>query len=631
MPAPLRLALSVLALAAAASVHAQAPAALQRAAQQAIETNPEVTARYNALQAALNEVDVARGGLLPRLDLSASVGRDSDVIEGRVPDESVSFSRNGVALTLRQLLWDGQATRLDIARLGHARLTRWFDLLDTTEQAALGATQAYVDVLRYRRLVELAEDNYVQHKLTFDQLQSRFKAGVGRGVDLEQANARLALADSNLTTELANLHDVSARYLRIVGEVPPAQMPRPPLLDAGAPAGMAQAQQIALARNGAISAAVESLRAARAQASQAEGALYQPTIEARLRSGAGKNFDGVEDQKRDTTAEVVLNWNLFKGGSDRARVRQYAALLNQAADLRDKACRDVRQTVAIAYNDIGKLQQQLAALERNVLSIQKTRDAYRQQFDIGQRSLLDLLNAENELYTARREQAGAEHDLAIAWARTHAAANTLTAALGVSRRTADTPQDAQNWSAGQDAAERCPVAEVVVPATPRSELDARAARLQQAAPAAVAAPVASPMASPATPAATPPAVAPASSTPQAGMPAAVEQQVSRRLEQWAAAWSAKDADGYLGFYGRGFNPAKVSREQWQAERRARLGKPGAIQVRVEQVQVKSISPDLVETRFVQSYSSADFKDSTDKALTWKREGGDWVIVRESNR
>lgn len=627
MHACLRFTLSALALAAAASLHAQTPAALQRAAQQAIESNPEVTARYNALQAALSEVDVARGGLLPRLDLTASVGRESDTIEGRVPDESASFSRNGVALTLRQLLWDGQATRLDITRLGHARLTRWFDFQDSTEQAALGAAQAYYDVLRYRRLVELAEDNYVQHKLTFDQLQSRFKAGVGRGVDLEQANARLALADSNLTTELANLHDVSARYLRIVGEVPAKSLPVPPLLTAGAPASMAEAQQIALARNASISAAVESLRAARTQASQAEGALYQPTVEARLRTGAGKNFDGIQDQKRDSTAEIVMNWNLFKGGSDRARVRQYAALVNQAADLRDKACRDVRQTVSIAYNDIAKLQQQLAALERNVLSIQKTRDAYRQQFDIGQRSLLDLLNSENELYTARREQANAEHDLAIAWARTHAAANTLTAALGVSRSSADAPQDAQNWSAGNDAAERCPVADVVVPATPRNELDARAARLQQAAPAPVLAPASTPAAS----AVPPSAVAAASAPRPVAAAASAEQQVSERLGQWAAAWSAKDGDRYLGHYGRGFSPAKGSREQWEAERRSRLGKPGAIQVRLEQVQVSASGPDLMETRFVQHYSSADFQDRTEKVLTWKREGSSWVIVRESNR
>jgi adhesin transport system outer membrane protein len=150
----------------------------------------------------------------------ASAG-DSDRITSRSP-ASQSLSRNGLALSASQILWDGMATSKEVSRLGHARLTRYFEFLGATEETALEATRAYLDVERYRKLVSLAEDNYVQHKYAFDQLQTKFKAGVGRGVDAEQANARLALAESNLTTEQANLHDVSARYLRIVGDLPTA-------------------------------------------------------------------------------------------------------------------------------------------------------------------------------------------------------------------------------------------------------------------------------------------------------------------------------------------------------------------------------------------------------------------------
>ena len=139
------------------------------------------------------------------------------------------------------------------------------------------------------------------------------------------------------------------------------------------------------------------------------------------------------DQRRNTSAEITLNWNLFNGGSDTARVRQAANLVNQAADVRDKTCRDTRQTAEIAFNDTRKLAEQVAILDRNVLSIEKARDAYRQQFDIGQRSLLDLLNAENELFTAKRARANAEYDLGTAQARTQAALQQLTAQLGLAR------------------------------------------------------------------------------------------------------------------------------------------------------------------------------------------------------
>lgn len=607
---PFRLALTATALATVACVaHAQ-QAGLSAAAQKAISTNPEVTARYNALRAASNEQDVARGGFLPQVNLGAEVGRNRDKIDARNP-ESQNSSRTGLSLSVNQMLWDGQATRKEVERLGHARMTRYFEFVSATEDAALEASRAYVDVARYRRLVELAEDNYVQHKYVFDQLQSKVKAGVGRGVDSEQTNARLSLAESNLTTEIANLHDVSARYLRVVGEPPEAKMasPREPLAR-NAFKSNADATVQAMARNSAVTAAIENVRAAEAQAQSRDGA-FQPKVEARLRTGAGHNFDGQSGQRNDTLGQIVLNWNLYNGGSDKARVRQFADLLNQAQDLRDKACRDVRQTAAIAQNDIGKLKDQLAALDRNVLSIEKARDAYRQQFDIGQRSLLDLLNAENELYTAKRAYANAEHDLMLAQARTLAVTNTLVSSLGLSRTDDGSADLAANWQAAEDAAQRCPNVIVTAQSTPREELDARAKRM--AGPAA-AAPV--------------PAPAPAAAEPMA-TPANVKT-VEDRLRDWVATWMAKDINKYFTFYAKEFAPARYTSAKWIAERRRLVTKPGDIDIKVSDVKASAQGPYVV-TSFKQTYNSKDFKDVSQKTLTWRYVDNDWIIFKESNR
>jgi len=458
----------------AAYVMAQPVDPLKAAAEKAVATNPEVTARFNAYRAAIDAVDVARAAYRPRVDMTANVGRDSDRVRSRTP-ESESLSRGGVGLSLTQLLWDGLGTKREVERFGHDKLARYFELLDVTEQTALEAARAYYDVQRYRRLVQLAEDNYIQHKYAGLQIQSRFRAGVGRGVDLEQANARLALAESNLTTEIANLHDVTARYQRVVGEPPPRQLPVPAPLTGGVPAGAEEVMSTATRQSAAISASIESLRAARSTA-QLREAAYQPRLEARVRTGAGTNLDGVRDQRRDSGAEVVLNWNLYNGGADQARVRQQVNLVNQAADLRDKTCREVRQTTAIAFNDTRKLAEQLQYLDRNTLAIEKARDAYRQQFDIGQRSLLDLLNAENEVYTAKRSYANAEYDLGIAYARTHAAMNQLTTQLGIARIDG-TAAEAAGWTSGDDVPGRCPSVTAEVVGTSRAELDARAQRM----------------------------------------------------------------------------------------------------------------------------------------------------------
>jgi outer membrane protein, adhesin transport system len=469
--------------------------AVRNAAQKAIAANPEVAQRLNALRGSNAAVDVARGGLRPRVDVEASAGRTQDRITTRNP-EGDSLSRAGVALSVNQVLWDANLIRSDIERAGHEQRARWFEFLDVTEITALEAVRAHHDVTRQRTLVALAEDNYVQHKYAFTQIESRTRAGVGRGVDLEQAKARLALAESNLTTEVANLHDVTARYARIVGELPPQRVAKAAPSTAGLPASAGEAGTLAVQNSAAISAAIENLRGARSTTKGREGQMWQPRVEGRVRAGTGRNFDGVPDQKRDISAEVVLNWNLYNGGSDQARVRQAVDNVNQASDIRDKTCRDTRQQAAIAFNDTRKFAETLMALDRNVLAIEKARDAYRQQFDIGQRSLLDLLNAENEVFTARRAYANAEHDLLIAQARTLAWSQRLTSQLGLKRMEAQ-GLEVTNFAAGEDVPSRCPsLMYEPMDAVARTELDRRAAQLVQNAPQPPAAPASAPAVAP---------------------------------------------------------------------------------------------------------------------------------------
>lgn len=480
---PLAFALT-LAFAGWAQAQTPAPAAadpLRDAAQKAINTNPEVAAKFDQFRAAVEAVDIARAGWRPQVSVDASVAHDRDRITSRSPATG-SLNRSGAALNLSQLLWDFGAVKADVERLGHDKLARYFELLDTTEQTAFEATRAYLDVQRFRRLTELAEDSYVQHRYVLSQIQSRFKAGVGRGVDNEQALARVALSETNLTTEVSNLHDVTARYLRVVGEVPAAQLPPARSMASALPTSPGEAMAQALRNNPAVQAAIENLRSARENASLRQSALM-PRVEARVRAGGGRNFDGVVDQRYDASGQIVLNWSLYDGGANQARIRQAARLVDQAADLRDKTCRDVRQAASIAYNDTRKLQDLITALDRNVLSIEKARDAYRQQFDIGQRSLLDLLNAENELYTARRAYANAFYDLEVARLRSLATAQRLTTQLGLARIDAGSDAaEAQNWDAGADVPGRCPAVFVEVAQTPRADLDARAQQLVNSTP-----------------------------------------------------------------------------------------------------------------------------------------------------
>jgi adhesin transport system outer membrane protein len=612
---------SLLTLASCAAM-AQTTSPVAQSVQRAIEGNPEVAAKFNAFRASNDEIDVASGAWKPHLDASAQAGKRNYENTSSNPRDP-RFNQAGVRLELSQLLWDGFATRNEVERLGHAKLERYFEFLDSTEQFGLEAAKAYYDVVRYRKLVALAEDNYVQHKYSFDQVQSRVNAGVGRGVDLEQVVARVALAESNLVTERANLHDVTERYVRIVGSVPPAENVSAVSLVKPLPASESEAMRMAAMQSPSVAGAVENLRSARA-AVAARKAPFQPRVEARAQGATGHNLDGVLYQKHDVGAEIAVTWNIFNGGSDSARERQYANLLTQAENLRDKACVDVRQTVSIAFNDVRKLNEQLGYLDRNVVSIQKARDAYRQQFDIGQRSLLDLLNSENELYTAKRSYVQAEEDLATAIVRTYAGMGTLVAGLGLKRPdTQDLAPEAQNWGIAGDASSRCPLDAIEVGGATFAQLDARADKL-----AAERAPVGlRPVATPAL-AASAPTPVPA---PGAATPAQSTAIATQRLQDWAAAWTSHDVDQYLGFYAPEFKPSRGTREAWVADRRRQVGKPGAITVTLTNVQAHALTDTRVEISFDQSYVSAAFKDTMHRTLVWDRVGGNWKIVGESNR
>lgn len=206
---------------------------LKDIAQKAVLNSPEVTSKWHSYRAADEEVGVARGGYFPRVDLTVGGGRES--LKQPPIGARDNYTRSGYLLSLNQMLFDGFATRNEVRRLDKAKLVRYYELLDASENVALEAGRAYLDVLRYRRLVDLAQDNYVQHKATYDQIQRRTQSGVGRRVDQEQAASRLALAEINLVTEMANLHDVSARYQRLVGIQPTAAITPPAQLDTAFP------------------------------------------------------------------------------------------------------------------------------------------------------------------------------------------------------------------------------------------------------------------------------------------------------------------------------------------------------------------------------------------------------------
>jgi adhesin transport system outer membrane protein len=589
---------------------------LKEVAQKVVLTNPEVLSKWHAFKAAGGDVGVARAGFYPRVDYTYSAGKE-DLKQPGVADRD--YNRNGYSVALTQMLYDGFAVSSDVKRLDKARLTRYFELLDAAEGAALEAGRAYYDVIRFRQLLLLAEANYIEHRSSYELLLRRAQSGAGRRVDVEHAAGRLALAELNLNTEAANLHDVTARYLRLVGEQPPTVMFGPARLERDFPASEADALKLAFKQNPTLRAAVENLESAQHEVEMRRSAFH-PKFDLRLRSDRTENNDGVTGTRQQNIAEVVLSYNLFNGGADVARQTIYAERKNQAMDLRDKACRDIRQTLSIAYNEVHRLQAQRSSIDHQVSSIEKTRDAYKAQFNIGQRSLLDLLDTENELLNARRTAVNADVDINQAYLRTQAGIGKLLEFLGLKRLDEKEAPDSSEMATIVES-EICP------PETPKSylvDIEALTARalaiLDAARPASEQTP-----AQPAPPVMAP--VTPSATAAKAQSPASIVQD---RVTAWAAAWSAKSFGQYAGFYAPAFEPADgSSRASWAQQRERRIAASKRVQVEVKNLKLREEGSDVLFAEFEQSYTSDTYSDVTQKSLKWIKVDGQWLIARET--
>lgn len=587
------------------SVCAQSASVLKDAVERAILKNPEVKLKYQNLLAATSEQDAAKGGWRPRIDLEANTGRRNSLTPGMT--SGLDYAHSEATLQLRQTLFDGFATSSEVRRLGHSRRASYYELLSASDQIALETVRAYIDVLRYRELVALARDNYATHADVHNRLESRVKAGVGRRVDLEQAAGRMALAESNWLTEASNLHDVSARYQRLVGEAPAQALESLPSIAKSLPPREDYVSST-VRSNPDFLGAVSTIRAYRADAKLRQSPNY-PTLELRASQSIENNRSGLTGDYRDGALELVLNYNLYRGGSDSARIQQYAAKLNSAFDLRDKTCRDVRQTALIALNDVSKLASQIGFLAQHELSTSKAREAYRQQFDIGQRTLLDLLDTENELYQARRALVNAEQDHQLAQARVLAVNGSLLGALQLRPLHQEAPPLPEGAEEGDEAL-LCPTDIPAQTVLDKTNLPQVLTPLTPAAPAPVVAPA---------PAAAPPALA-----------STACKSIAPTVEKWIAAWNRKDINGYFASYSDAFVPAlDLKRSEWEALRKKRVGKQGGISTVLKNIKPVRCDEKTSEVSFTQEYGSDNYRDIVQKTLAMEYVHGEWKIIRET--
>ena len=388
--------------------------------------NPAVMASWHQFNASISERRAAKANYLPRVELTGETGRISS---DNPQFGNENYNSSSAQIVLTQNIFSGGETRYQVKKLDKLTYARFHELRNTSETLALEAVQAYLDVLRYKELVELAKESYIEHRLLYNDIEKRAKAGISRTVDFDQAQARLALAETNLVTESTNLHDVTVRFIRLLGKPPAEVLEQPNIPQALLPISSRLALEEAYKTNPELLAAFYNVRSTEAEVKEKEAAFY-PTLDLRARKSIYDDNAVLTPADYDEAAiELVLSYDLYEGGRNSAIKKQYQQLRFAQIDERERVCRNVTQTVSIAFNNVLNLQRQLKLLERNRESIVKVRNAYSKQFSIGQRTLLDLLDTENEYFDVRRAYVNAEYDILTEQIATLAGIGRLTKAF----------------------------------------------------------------------------------------------------------------------------------------------------------------------------------------------------------
>jgi outer membrane protein len=410
---------------------------LVSALARAYENHPGLNGDRASLRARDEETTKALGGMRPNANISASAGPDFSTVKipaGRdnfgnrayYSDKFVGYPR-GATLTVTQTLFDGGRTAAAAGQAESAVLSARASLLGSEQTTLLNGVTAYMNVLRDTAILALRKNNVAVLDEQLKQTRERFQLGEVTRTDVAQAEASSQQGRSDLYGAEATLKTSAATYRQIVGV-------EPKRLEPGAPAerllphSLAQAEQEALATHPSIVAAEHQVDAAEHAVKIAESAL-SPTVS--VSAQVSPQYDSFlgwpQTRQFSAAAKGSLNVPLYQGGTEYAAVRQAKEQLGQARLSVDLARDAVRSNFVTAFAQLDAARASIVANQAAVKAAELSLSGVREEAKVGQRTTLDILNAQQALLAARVNLVVAQHDRVVASYSALAAVGRLTA------------------------------------------------------------------------------------------------------------------------------------------------------------------------------------------------------------
>lgn len=429
------------------ALHPSLGISLKDAVATGVMTNPEYGVVAASRRATDEELKQGRALFLPSVDMRADTGfehSNDPATRAGAGRNSESLWRYDTSLTLTQMLFDGWESRYEVARQ-QARVTSSANRVrETSELLGLSIVEAYLEVLRQRQLLVIARQNVEDHISIMDQIQSGVAGGRSTQADLEQAKARLAAAKATESNTRQALRVAEAQYRAKVGDEPgQLQAPATPFDKLAADVNL-EVERV-LAYSPTLDIFSSDIEVAYAEALKTRSTFY-PQLDFQANGRTGYDVNGVHDRDSSASALLVMNWNLYRGGADMARSREFIHRHQQAKEARAQAARevenDVRKTWASMVSAGERAREFTAQADANTEVVK----AYKDQFNLDRRTLLDVLDAQNELFVSRSNALNAEYLEMFAVYRLLALRGGLFPSLGVEYPRESAMAAGEQWS-----------------------------------------------------------------------------------------------------------------------------------------------------------------------------------------
>jgi adhesin transport system outer membrane protein len=410
---------------------ASAAETLRQAVSTALGRFPEIHAAQHRTVAARAQVGQARAELYPSVSGSVSEGRERSRNVSTRAGNDVTLARREAELSISQLVFDGGAASGQVKRFAARAEGAELNVTGTAEDVAFRTSQVFVEVRRLREQLGVARLNVGVHEKTLSDVNLLAEAGRGRRADVMQAQARRALATSSVDQLSGQLAQAESGFRYLVGRHPGELAPSPPIAP-GLPPTLERAVASATASHPIVQSAEKEIEAAQHDRESARAQLAMPRVTIDAGASRNRDIDGLAGPNHDQYAMLRLRYNFFRGFGDSERVRETEARIDEAISELGRVRIEVERDVRQAWEGLAADRAGVVTLEQYARASADVVEAYRLQFQLGQRSLLDVLNAENESYSATANLIAARAAVAIGELRVLASMGQLMDALEVS-------------------------------------------------------------------------------------------------------------------------------------------------------------------------------------------------------